>query len=114
MTTTTFADPDDSLEALEYKGNRLAENLAGLQKHAAFLQSEIASHNTDFAAAADHLTHLPADADAAAVFSAKTACISIEYNTGSLEEQLADLQPELAELPKLIKANAAAKKALAL
>ena len=118
-TTTAFAtddptpDPVALLADLEYRGRRLAEELETLQKQESFLQSEIARHEAELVTANEALAALPKDATAHPVFDAKTVVIAIEFNRDLLKEQLAALQPELLETPKLIaqneKAVAAAK-----
>ena len=115
MSSPPKAPPSDAereLADLEYKGRRLEENLAGLQKHERHLKSQIERHETARAAANAAVAKLPKDADAVTVHAAKSAAIGVELNLGRLREQLAQLQPELHETPALIKENAKAQKEL--
>jgi predicted nucleic acid-binding Zn-ribbon protein len=108
MSSPPKAPPTDAereLADLVQIGRRLAENLQGLQKHAAHLKSEIERHEVELVAADARVANLPNDARATAVHDAKTAQIAVEMNRNRLLEQLADLRPELHELPKLIEAN---------
>jgi hypothetical protein len=113
MSTPPTAPPTDAereLADLVQIGRRLAEELETLQRYDAHHADNAATKTAEVVHLAKALAALPADASAYVVADAKRAVTAAELQRDRALEERANLQPELAETPKLIAQN---KKAIA-
>ena len=94
---TPVSAPEPDLDELEYRAMRHEENLAGLDATQAYHTGQIERFEAALVTLRDVLAHLPADATAHEVHAAKSAVLDAELECGAALEEIARLQPQLAE-----------------